>query len=144
MYFVFSTRSVVLKSGWNSAARMPRLVVLSLPSPLPPSLASCAIGLVCFAVNMWILGVLPSGDYQGGILYFKRHLRTNYASISLVEIMRYSGVYFTQEVEKRQLWVQSIDWLKLNFASCVVHQTRSLDVLILHFIYNTIGMVFVN
>ena len=26
---------------------------------------------------------------------------------------------------KRQLWVRPIEWLKLNFASCVVHQTRS-------------------
>ena len=43
--------------------------------------------------------------------------------------------------EKRQLRVQSMEWLKLNFASCVVRQTRSLGVLILYFIYN---MVFVN
>ena len=46
-------------------------------------------------------------------------------------------------IEKRQLWVGPIEWLKLNFASCVVHQTRSLDVLILYFIHN-MNMVFVN
>ena len=40
------------------------------------------------------------------------------------------------KVEKRQLWVRPIEWLKLNFASCVVHHRRSLDVLILYFIYN--------
>ena len=27
--------------------------------------------------------------------------------------------------EKRQVWVQPCEWLKLNFASCVVHQTCS-------------------
>ena len=32
---------------------------------------------------------------------------------------------FLQKVEKRQLWVRPFEWLKLNFASCVVHQTRS-------------------
>ena len=32
---------------------------------------------------------------------------------------------FIKKVEKRQLWVQTFEWLKLNFASCVVHQTRS-------------------
>ena len=26
---------------------------------------------------------------------------------------------------KRRLWVQPFEWLKLNFASCLVHQTRS-------------------
>ena len=26
--------------------------------------------------------------------------------------------------EKRQLWVRPIEWLKVNFASCVIHQTR--------------------
>ena len=43
--------------------------------------------------------------------------------------------------EKRQLWGRPIEWLKLSFASCVTHETRSLGVLILCFIYN---MVFVN
>ena len=42
---------------------------------------------------------------------------------------------------KRRLWVPPIEWLKLNFARCIVHQTRSLGVLIQEFIYN---MVFVN
>ena len=45
------------------------------------------------------------------------------------------------KIEKRQLRVRPIEWLKLNFASCVVHQTRSLDVLMLHLFYN---MVIVN
>ena len=40
--------------------------------------------------------------------------------------------------KKRQLCVHPIEWLKLNFASCVVHQTRSLGVLILYSIYNTV------
>ena len=35
------------------------------------------------------------------------------------------------------LWVQPIEWLKLNVASCVIHQTRSLGVLILYFIICT-------
>ena len=39
-----------------------------------------------------------------------------------------------KKVEKRQLWVRPIEWLKLNFAICVLHQTRSLDVLILSFL----------
>ena len=30
-----------------------------------------------------------------------------------------------QKVQKRQLWVRPFEWLKLNCASCVVHQTRS-------------------
>ena len=40
------------------------------------------------------------------------------------------------KIQKCQLWVRTIEWLKLNFASCVVHQTCSLDMLILYFIYN--------
>ena len=32
-----------------------------------------------------------------------------------------------------------MEWLKLNFASCVIHQTRSLGVLILYFFYNMCG-----
>ena len=40
------------------------------------------------------------------------------------------GVFFIK-IEKRQLWVRPIELLKLNFASCVLHQTRSLDVFIL-------------
>ena len=40
-------------------------------------------------------------------------------------------------MKKRQLWVRPIEWLKLNFESFVIHQTRSLGVLILYFIYNT-------
>ena len=31
--------------------------------------------------------------------------------------------YFQSKVKQRQLWVRPIEWLKLNFASCVVHQT---------------------
>ena len=31
---------------------------------------------------------------------------------------------FFYKVEKRQLWVRRFEWLKLNFASCVVHQKR--------------------
>ena len=48
---------------------------------------------------------------------------------------------FLFKIEKRQLRVRPIEWLKLNFASRVIHQTRSLGVLILYFIYDT---VFVN
>ena len=50
-------------------------------------------------------------------------------------------IRFHTAVEKRQLWVRAIKWLKLIIASCVVHQTLSLEVLILYFTYN---MVFVN
>ena len=28
---------------------------------------------------------------------------------------------FLIKIEKRQMWAQPIEWLKLNFASCVVH-----------------------
>ena len=59
-------------------------------------------------------------------------------SVRYVVLQQYS---FYKIIEKRQLCVRPIEWLKLNFASCVVHQTRSLDVLIPYFIYN---MVFVN
>ena len=31
-------------------------------------------------------------------------------------------------------------WLKLNFASCVIHQTRSLGALVLYSIYKTYGV----
>ena len=43
------------------------------------------------------------------------------------KLIRYTGTpeYNVIKVEKRQLWVQPFEWLKLNFASCVVHQTRS-------------------
>ena len=33
-------------------------------------------------------------------------------------------VHILQKVEKRQLWVRPFEWLKLNFASRVVHHTR--------------------
>ena len=41
------------------------------------------------------------------------------------------------KIEKRQLWVWPIEWLKLNFASCVIHQTRALGVVyaIFHLCY---------
>ena len=48
----------------------------------------------------------------------------------------YNRLNNINKIEKRHLWVRPIEWLKLNFASCVVHQARSLDVLILCFIYN--------
>ena len=35
-----------------------------------------------------------------------------------------------------------IEWLKLSFASCVIHETRSLGALVL--LYSTCSMVFVN
>ena len=31
-----------------------------------------------------------------------------------------------QKIEKRQLWVRPIEWLKLNFASCVMPYTKKL------------------
>ena len=31
------------------------------------------------------------------------------------------SIFFKNKIEKRQLWVRPIEWLKLNFASCVVH-----------------------
>ena len=46
------------------------------------------------------------------------------------------------KTDKRQLRVRPIEWLKLNFATCVVYQTRPFGVLILYFIYNNV--VFVN
>ena len=39
-------------------------------------------------------------------------------------VIRINCDFFFQ-VEKRQLWVWPFEWLKLNFSSCVVHQTRS-------------------
>ena len=45
------------------------------------------------------------------------------------------AVEFLPKIEKRRLWVRPIEWLKLSFASSVIHQTRSLGVLILSFIY---------
>ena len=44
------------------------------------------------------------------------------ASLPPITSTRYIVLY---KVEKRQLWVRPFEWLKLNFASCVVHQTRS-------------------
>ena len=38
------------------------------------------------------------------------------------------------KIEKRQLWVQPIEWLKLNFASCVVHLLVCLSI-----IYNIVA-----
>ena len=34
-----------------------------------------------------------------------------------------------KNIAKRQLWVRPFEWLKLNFASCVVHQIRSHDII---------------
>ena len=38
---------------------------------------------------------------------------------------------FMKKIEKSHLWVRPIEWLKLNLASCVIRQTRSLGVLVL-------------
>ena len=38
-------------------------------------------------------------------------------------------LYSKYKNRKRQLWVRPIEWLKLNFASCAIRQTRSLGVL---------------
>ena len=57
--------------------------------------------------------------------FFSRHL---------VVGSRYDFLFRFIKNWKRQLWVRPIEWLKLNFASCVVHQTRSLDVLMLYLI----------
>ena len=46
-----------------------------------------------------------------------------------------SSVFLNQAFIKS--WKTSAVGTKLNFSSCVVHQTHSLDVLILYFIYNT-------
>ena len=43
-------------------------------------------------------------------------------------------IFLNKTLKNRQLLARPIEWLKLNFASCAVHQTRSLDVLILYFI----------
>ena len=45
------------------------------------------------------------------------------------------------KVEKGQLLVRLIECLKLNFTSCLVHQPRLVEVIILYFIYY---MVIVN
>ena len=42
----------------------------------------------------------------------------------------YTGTKFLWNVENRQLWVRPCEWLKLNFASCVVHQTRSYNMVL--------------
>ena len=60
-----------------------------------------------------------------------------YASVRTVPNKPLVFLNFLYKNEKRQLWVRPIEWLNLNFASCVVHQTRSLDVLVPCFIYNT-------
>ena len=43
---------------------------------------------------------------------------------STLQATRVPGNKFIK-VGKRQLWVRPCEWLKLKFASCVVHQTRS-------------------
>ena len=48
----------------------------------------------------------------------------------------YSCVYFVKN-GKCQLWLRLTEWLKPNFASCMVHQTHLLGVLILYFIYTS-------
>ena len=45
---------------------------------------------------------------------------------------------FLLKVEKRQLWVRPFEWLKLNFASCVVHQTRSYNMVFVDETYDMI------
>ena len=40
------------------------------------------------------------------------------------------SIFFYKKVEKRQLWVQPFEWLKLNFASCVVLCTENETILI--------------
>ena len=58
--------------------------------------------------------------------------------LSIASQHRAGIIFFLKKIEKRQLLVRPTEWLKLNFASCVVHQTRSLDVLILRFVYNMV------
>ena len=55
------------------------------------------------------------------------HLRTcaepRRASARRTETLKeYLVQIFYKKIEKRQLWVLPCEWLKLNFASCVVHQ----------------------
>ena len=42
--------------------------------------------------------------------------------------------YINPPIEKRQLWVRPIEWLKLNVGSCVIRQTRPLGALVLYYI----------
>ena len=42
---------------------------------------------------------------------------------------------FYKKLKNASCWVRPIEWSKLNYASCVVHQARSLGVLILYFIF---------
>ena len=41
-------------------------------------------------------------------------------------------------VEKRQLWVRPFEWLKLNFESCVVYQTRSYNMVFVELTHDMI------
>ena len=53
-------------------------------------------------------------------LYIARGLRK--FAVLIFYTSKYQVVAFLQKVEKRQLWVRPIEWLKLNFASCVILQ----------------------
>ena len=46
-------------------------------------------------------------------------------------------IFFLKKIEKRQLLVRPTEWLKLNFANGVVHQTHSLGVLVLYLVFHS-------
>ena len=52
--------------------------------------------------------------------------------------LMFFNLFFLKKVEKRQLRVQPFEWLKLNFASCVVHQTHSYNMVFVNETYDMI------
>ena len=67
--------------------------------------------------------------------------RSLWAQVLEKKLQTWTKTMKWKKKKKRQLWARPIEWLKLKLASRVVHQTRSLVVLILYFNYN---IVFVN
>ena len=73
------------------------------------------------------------GRVDHGFFFLGAYSLHEYVRVPGTHVLRSTNFFFKTytprsillKVEKRQLWVRPIEWLKLNFASCVVHQTRS-------------------
>ena len=83
----------------------------------------------------WIQQVVASAEYlqQSSHCCWLGSLRATpgllFFVFSLMRLFKFSLN------ETRQPWSPWTEWLKLSFASCVMHRTRSLGVLILHLIF---------
>ena len=118
MIFIFATRP---KSEAQNRIR----IIISLRCLIPHD-----IMIQHYVWYVWHVVWYPRSKY---LRYVRSLPKMSFAEIldlshSWLFFFKYIFLHFFfifyKKVEKRQLWVRRFEWLKLNFASCVVHQTR--------------------